>query len=354
MVDFHGWEMPIRYDQIPAEHLKVRESAGLFDLGHMGRLELRGPDTVSWVDHLVTSDIASLEVGGARYGLVCAPDGGIIDDVIAYRLPDRIFLVVNASNRETVVRWFEEHREGRDAKLADRTLEMAMVSIQGPRAVEVVAPLIEDLPTSLEEMPYYRIAPARVLGEDSLVATTGYTGEHGVEIYAPGDLAIGLWDGILQSGGELVAPIGLGARDTLRVEAGMPLYGNEIDRDVNPFEAGLGFAVALEKGAAFVGRDALARVRDEGPRRKLVGLRIESRKIARSGMTLSQGGRDIGKVTSGIPSPSLGVPIALALIDADVRQADGIEVDIRGTRFPAVPEPLPFVSRTRKKRKRAL
>jgi aminomethyltransferase len=358
LVDFHGWEMPIRYGEIPAEHRQVRESAGLFDLCHMGRLEVDGPEAVVWIDGLVTLDVAALDPGRARYGLVCDDGGGIIDDIIVYRpgggSDARLFIVVNASNRAAVIQWFEEHRQGRGARLRDRTFELGMIAVQGPKAAEIVAPLVSRAELPIESLPYYRIIDATVAGAPARMASTGYTGERGYEIYADVAAMPRLWDALLAAGGGRIAPIGLGARDTLRVEAGMPLYGNEIDRGVNPFEAGLGFAVKLDKAAPFVGQAALRAVRDHGPRRKLIGLRIDSRKVARGGMEVYQGERRIGAVTSGIPSPSLGYPIALALIEAGVGDPAGIAVDIRGSRFPAIPEPLPFVSRTRKRGERAL
>ena len=353
IVDFHGWDMPIRYDQIPAEHQQVREMAGVFDLCHMGRLEITGVDALSWVDHVVTSDLSTLADGDAKYGLICDSHGQVVDDVIAYKLPDRVFLVVNASNRDTVIAWLDEHKEGRDATLSDRTAAIGMIAVQGPRAIEALAPVIESSEAPLDTLPYYKISTAQIAGETCLVATTGYTGEHGFEVYISTDATPALWERLLATS-DLTTPIGLGARDTLRIEAGMPLYGNELSLEINPFEAGLRFAVKLDKPEPFVGRDALARIRESGTERKLVGFRIDSRKIARQGMPLFQEGRQIGIVTSGIPSPSLGVPIALALIERDVDNPSGIEVEIRGTRFGATPEPLPFASSTRKKSKRAL
>ncbi len=354
MVDFHGWEMPIRYTQIPQEHQKVRLSAGLFDLCHMGRLEFSGPGAEEWVQSVVTTDVSRIEIGHARYSLICDPNGGIIDDIIIYRLPKSLFLVVNASNRDTVKPWFEEHKGGRDAELTDRSEELGMLSIQGPQYVRILTPLVEWTEHALGKLPYYHIMKAKILGKRAFLATTGYTGENGFEIYLPSEAAPEFWDKLLETGNGLVAPIGLGARDTLRVEAGMPLYGNELTRETNPFEAGLGFAVKLQKPIPFIGQEALARLGAEGPKRKLVGLRIFSKKVARQGMPIYNGEPAVGIVTSGIPSPTLGFPIAMGYVDKNTQVSDNLEVDVRGTRVQARLEPLPFFSRTRHKAAHAL
>ena len=354
LVDFHGWEMPLRYGQIPEEHRKVREAAGLFDLGHMGRLEIRGRDADEWVQHLVTLDVSTIPEGGARYGLICNRDGGIIDDLIVYRLPDRLFLVVNAGNRERVLAWFEQHRADREAELIDRSKETAMIAVQGPAAEDLVPSLIESSDRDVASLPYYRIARVSLFGEPALVATTGYTGERGYEIYLDAKRGPELWQTLLDRAGDALWPIGLGARDTLRVEAGMPLYGNELTEDTNPYEAGLGAVVKLNKATDFVGRDALTSVRESGATRKLIGLRVESRRVARQGAALVQNDREVGVVTSGIPSPTLGYPVAMAYVSSDLSDPRGLEVDLQGKRIPVRPEALPFYSRTRKKAARAL
>ena len=358
MVDFQGWDMPVRYSQIPAEHCHVRESAGLFDLCHMGRLDFTGSDAERWIDQLVTVDVSRIPVGKARYGFLCNPDGGVIDDLIAYRLEDRIFLVVNAGNRQRVVEWFEQHRDDAadksNATLVDVSDSMAMVSIQGPRSAEIASRVIHDVDGALAELPYYHITSASFGGQPARIATTGYTGEHGFEIFVPNELAETLWTTLQDAGGDAVQPIGLGARDTLRIEAGMPLYGHELSETINPYEAGLGPVVKLDKATPFVGREALADIRERGAARKLVGLRVQSKRIARQGMTVLQNGAPVGEITSGIPSPTLGYPVAMALVDARTTSGDNLEVDVRGTRVPVVPESLPFYSTVRKKAVKAL
>jgi aminomethyltransferase len=356
MVDFHGWEMPIRYGQIPAEHQKVRLSAGLFDLCHMGRLEVSGRDASRWLQGLITNDLEAMVPAEARYSLITNEEGGILDDVIVYRLESSVLLVVNASNREKVLAWMESRRPpGIDAALVDRTREWAMVSVQGPQSVRILTPLVRltDL-SGWDLFDYYRISKAEALGRPVMISRTGYTGEDGFEIYHPAELAPALWGAILEAGGARIGPIGLGARDTLRLEAGMPLYGNELDESTNPFEARLGFAVKLKKSTPFVGQQALQGIQDRGIARRLVGFRVDSRKVARQGMPILRGEETVGKVTSGIPSPTLGFPIALGYLDSRVTEPEGLLVDIRGARSRVIPEPLPFFSRTRRRGDRAL
>ncbi len=356
MVDFHGWEMPIRYGQIPLEHQKVRLSAGLFDLCHMGRLEFSGPDAVRWVQSVVTNDVEAMKPGDARYSLMTNDAGGILDDLIIYRLESSLLVVCNASNREKVIAWMESHRPpGLEAALADHTFEQAMISVQGPQSVRILTPLLRLTDVGgWDLLDYYHISRAEALGREVLLARTGYTGEDGFEIYYPAAVAQDLWDAILEAGGARISPIGLGARDTLRLEAGMPLYGNDIDESHNPYEAGLGFAVKLKKATPFVGQAALAAVKEHGVARRLIGFRVDSRKVARQGMPVLHGEEKVGWVTSGIPSPTLGFPIALGYLDSKVVDPEGLMVDIRGSRARIIPEPMPFFSRTRQRSDHAL
>jgi aminomethyltransferase len=356
MVDFHGWEMPIRYEQIPVEHQKVRLSAGLFDLCHMGRLEVTGRDAIPWIQSVITNDLEAMEAGDARYSLVVNEEGGILDDIIVYRLESSVLLVVNASNRERMVAWFEAHRPpGAEATLADRTREWAMTSIQGPQSVRILTPLIQlvDL-GGWDLFDYYHIARGEALGKPVLISRTGYTGEDGFEIYHPAEMALELWTAMLEAGGARIAPIGLGARDTLRLEAGMPLYGNELNEQVNPFEARVEFAVKLKKTAPFTGQPALQAIKERGVEKRLVGFRIDSRKVARQSMPVFHGEERVGSITSGIPSPTLGFPIAMGYLDSKVVAPENLWVDIRGSRARIIPEPLPFFSRTRRRSDRAL
>ncbi len=368
MVDFHGWEMPIRYGSIPAEHTRVRESAGLFDLCHMGRLEFRGSGSEVWLQRVLTCDVSTMAPGRARYGLICNDHGRPIDDAIVYRLreearlPGEWLLVVNASNRLPVIDWLAEHKPaGADASLVDRTEDWAMIAVQGPESAKIVAALVERPAESWEKLRYYQItsgefSPGKGAPERVRVARTGYTGEDGFEVYVDRELATAFWSRALEIGGERIGPTGLGARDTLRLEAGMPLYGNEIDASIHPFEAGLGFAVALDKGE-FVGREALRALKDEGNKRNLRGFRVESRRIARQGMKIFRGENEVGFVTSGAPSPTLGCPIALGYLQGAVEEAPAEEsvargaltVDLRGRRESLTLVELPFFSRTRKK-----
>ena len=359
MVDFQGWDMPVRYSQIPVEHQQVRESAGLFDLCHMGRLDFSGADAEDWVNRLITADLTAIPPGRARYGFLCNPQGGVIDDLIVYRLEDRIFLVVNAGNRERVVSWFEEQRKELDAQLVDRSEDLAMVAIQGPDAAEILTRVVKASETPIAELPYYHITNAQLSLQNATtaparIATTGYTGEPGFEVFLDVQLAEDLWETLQEAGGDAVTAVGLGARDTLRVEAGMPLYGHELSEEINPYEAGLGPVVKLGKKTSFIGDESLRRIRDQGPARKLIGLRVDSKRIARQGMAILQNDKVVGEVTSGIPSPTLGYPIAMALVDKSVEAPENLEVDVRGKRVPVIPESLPFYSSVRKKTAKVL
>jgi len=351
LVDFNGWEMPIRYGSIPEEHLKVRLSAGLFDLCHMGRLEITGRQASEWVGRVTTGDIDALKPGAARYTLVTNDAGTIIDDAIVYKLPASLLVVVNASNRATVVEWMEAHRGSLDAKLIDRSREIAMVAVQGPLSTHILRDAVEKLDSDWDGMKYYSIAAARVLGKDAWIARTGYTGEDGFEVYLDAEDAPVLWSRLLEVGGNRIGAIGLGARDTLRLEAGMPLYGHELDTTTDPFEAGLGFAVKLEKKVEFVGQASLRSRREKGPGRKLTGFRVESRRVARQGMNILKDREVVGVVTSGAPSPTLGHPIAMGYLKSSVTEQDCslLKVDIRGNLEALAVVSLPFYSRTRGK-----
>jgi len=346
LVEFGGWEMPVQYEGIVAEHRLVREAAGLFDLQHMGRLRLRGPDRTAALDRLVTNDVAKTKPGRAKYTLITDDDGRAIDDGIFYVLPEAIVLVVNASNREAVLEWLRPRLEG-DVVLDDETERWAMVAVQGPRSPEIVDPLVD---RDLSKLRYYRSQGAMLLGEPCLVARTGYTGETGYELVFDATQAEWVWDALLAAGAPHgLKPCGLGARDTLRLEAGMALYGHELDRETNPLEAGLDFAVKLD-AADFHGRDALRKVQEAGPAKRLVGFDVQSGRIARQGAAVLKDGEAVGAVTSGTKSPTLGKVIALAYVSAAAAGAtDGWEVEVSGKRYPLQPTEVPFYSRTRKK-----
>jgi len=351
LTDFAGWLMPLRYGSELAEHRAVRAAAGLFDLSHMGEITVTGPDAAAALDYALVGDLSALAPGRARYTMICAPDGGVLDDLIVYRLAGDEFLVVaNAANTAAVHAALAERAAGRGALVADETAEYALIAVQGPRAAGILAPLTS---AELASVRYYAGQPAEVAGCAVLLARTGYTGEDGFELFArPGD-AERLWAALTEAGsGAGLVPAGLAARDTLRLEAGMPLYGNELGPDVTPFDAGLGRVVKFGKPGDFVGRSALAERAQAAPRRALAGLTVQSRRVPRHGHQVLWDGRACGTVTSGAPSPTLGLPIAMAYLDPAVaRQADGgdgqgrLAVDIRGSAEPAILVPLPFYRR---------
>jgi aminomethyltransferase len=352
MTEFAGWLMPLRYGSEIAEHRAVRSAAGLFDLSHMGEIAVSGPGAAAALDYALTGQPSGLKLGRARYTMICAPDGGVLDDLIVYRLADTEFLVVaNAANTAVVAAALRERAAGYQAQVDDRTDDYALIAIQGPHAARILAPLTG---IDLGQVRYYAGQRAVVAGRDVLLARTGYTGEDGFELFtSPGD-AEPLWLTLTAAGeaGGLV-PAGLAARDTLRLEAGMPLYGNELGTEVTPFEAGLGRVVVLDKPGDFVGRAALAERAQAAPQRILVGLTLGSRRVPRHGYPVLWDGQPHGTVTSGAPSPTLGVPIAMAYLDPGPAQlaaedADArLAVDIRGRAEPARLTGLPFYHRPR-------
>ena len=352
MTEFAGWLMPLRYGSELAEHRAVRSAAGLFDLSHMGEISVSGPGAAAALDYALTGQPSALKPGRARYTMICAPDGGVLDDLIVYRLADTEFLVVaNAANTAVVATTLRERAAGHEAQVDDRTDDYALIAIQGPHAARILAPLTD---IGLDQVRYYAGQRAVVAGRDALLARTGYTGEDGFELFtSPGD-AEPLWLALTAEGeADGLVPAGLAARDTLRLEAGMPLYGNELGREMTPFDAGLGRVVVLDKPGDFVGRAALAERAQAAPQRVLVGLTVGSRRVPRHGYPVLWDGQPHGTVTSGAPSPTLGVPIAMAYLepgpaqlaaeDADARLA----VDIRGRAEPARLTGLPFYHRPR-------
>jgi aminomethyltransferase len=348
LIDFAGWEMPVQYSGILDEHRAVRERVGLFDLSHMGEVWISGPGAGTGLAAALVTDPPRLALGRAHYSMICAPDGGIIDDLIVYRVADDRFMVVpNASNRETVVAELRARLAGHDAALDDASLRTSLVAVQGPRAADLLQPLTD---VELAGLKYYAIAEGHACGKAALIARTGYTGEDGFELFLDWDDALPVWDALLEAGQRFeILPCGLGARDTLRLEAGMPLYGNELDRDTNPYEAGLGRVVKLDKEGDFVGRAALQRVAADGPAKQLVGMTLDGRQIARHGYPLFESGEEpeVGIVTSGAPSPTLGRPIAMGYVPpADAAVGNMVEVAIRASRAPAQIVPMPFYKRS--------
>jgi aminomethyltransferase len=347
MTDFAGWLMPLRYGSETSEHLAVRSSAGLFDLSHMGEIAVSGPSAAEALDYALTGWISRLKVGQARYTMICAPDGGIIDDLVVYRLAEARFLVIaNASNAAVVLAELQERCAAAGAEVTDDTDRTALVAIQGPNAPAILSQ-VTTLP--LAGMKYYSGAHGEVDGVPAWVARTGYTGEDGFEVFCPDDGAERVWGALAKAGGTDVVPAGLAARDTLRLEAGMPLYGNELGRDMSPYEAGLGKVVRLDKPGDFVGRPALASAATAAeagtvPGRELIGLTARSRRIPRHGYPVLSDGARVGTVTSGAPSPTLAVPIAMAFVE---RGANGpFFIDVRGRLEPADRTQLPFYRRS--------
>jgi aminomethyltransferase len=345
LIEFSGWRMPVQYSGILDEHRAVRERCGLFDLSHMGELFVDGPDAGAALAAALVTNPPALAVGRAHYSMICAADGGIIDDLIVYRLGEQSFLVVaNAGNAAVVSDALAERLEGWAAVLDDRSLAMGLVALQGPRSLDALRPLTD---VDLAALHYYAIADGQVAGIPALVARTGYTGEDGFEVFVDSARAGELWDALLEvTRAHDGVPVGLGARDTLRLEAGMPLYGNELDRTTTPYDAGLGRVVKLDKPGDFVGRAALEKVARDGPARRLVGLVVEGRGIARHGYPVHVGERLTGTVTSGTQSPTLGVPVAMAYVaPADAAAGTVVDIEIRSARVPAKVVELPFYRR---------
>ena len=352
MVEFGGWEMPVQYTSIVEEHHAVRKAVGLFDISHMGRLSFRGADAVNLLNHLLTCQVDNLVDGQIRYGLVCNAMGGIRDDVLVNRIDAKSFmLVVNASNREKIVDWISQQtgvttaNGGRfDVTIEDQTRDTAMLAVQGPAALSLVKNVTH---VDLTTMRYYTGRAIEIDAQPAFVSRTGYTGEDGFELIVPNAIAVKLWEALIVSGQPLgLKPCGLGCRDTLRLEAAMPLYGHELSENVDPITAGLGFAVKCEK-ADFIGRDALLKIKDQPGRPVRVGLKLGSRRIAREHSEVFAGSDRIGEVSSGTFSPTLEQSIAMAYV-MKPHSATGtsVEVDIRGKREPAEVVPLPFYKRS--------
>ncbi|HJP71302.1 MAG TPA: glycine cleavage system aminomethyltransferase GcvT [Candidatus Limnocylindria bacterium] len=348
MVPFAGYEMPVQYESIIEEHRTVRNAVGVFDLSHMGELDVRGEDAVAFLRNAVVSDPGAMSIGQAQYSMLCDDGGGIIDDLIIYRRDEQRFMVVcNASNRFAVIEQLMTLLEDGDltAEVEDRSDATGLVAPQGPRAAAVLARLTD---LDVDQIANYHFAEGDVAGIACTVARTGYTGEDGFELFCDASHTRELWEAVAAAGaGDGIRPCGLGARDTLRLEAGMPLYGNELGRDTNPFEVNLGRVVKLDKGD-FVGRQALQAVADAGARRKLIGLQMIDNAIPRAGYEVLADGDAVGRVTSGTLSPTLGTKIAMALVPAD-RAGIGNEFEVVVRERPQRAEQvkLPFYRRPR-------
>ncbi|KQR03696.1 glycine cleavage system protein T [Arthrobacter sp. Leaf141] len=360
--DFGGWQMPLKYSSELAEHHAVRNGAGLFDLSHMGEVEITGPEAAQFLDYAVVGKISAMPVGKAKYSLICAEDGGIIDDLIIYRRPQAadgtdVFLVVpNAGNADVVAAALAERAEGFDAIVKDASAETSLIAVQGPKAQDILLRLV---PAAQHEavtgLKYYAGVDVTFLvggaGLDLLLARTGYTGEDGFEIFVANSDAAGLWQALMAVAepGELT-PAGLACRDSLRLEAGMPLYGNELSRQADPFAAGLGPVVALSKEGDFVGKAALAARKEAGAGstsgRRLVGLKGLGRRAGRAHYPVLKDSVVVGEVTSGQPSPTLGFPVAMAYVDvAHAAPGTALDIDLRGKAEPFEVVALPFYKR---------
>ncbi|NRQ35238.1 glycine cleavage system aminomethyltransferase GcvT [Nonomuraea sp. NN258] len=344
LTDFAGWLMPLRYGSESAEHNAVRTAAGLFDLSHMGEIFLTGPQAADALDYALVGHLSALAPGRARYTMIVNERGGVLDDLIVYRLADEEFMVVaNASNYQKVAAELTERAKSYDAVVEDRSDQYALIAVQGPRAQEILATLTDaDLPG----LKYYAGLPGVVDGRQALIARTGYTGEDGFELFVANQDAVPLWHALMAAGEPHgIVPAGLSSRDTLRLEAGMPLYGNELSVELTPFDAGLGRVVKFDKPGDFVGRAALEAVKDDQPRRRLVGLVARNRRVPRHGFPVTKDGAVVGEVTSGAPSQTLGKPIAMAYVDTGVNE--GLAVDIRGSHEPMDLVELPFYRRNK-------
>lgn len=347
MVAFGGWSMPVQYSSIVTEHQATRQAAGLFDISHMGRLRFDGVGAAEFLDRLVTRDVGRQPQGRVRYGLLTNDAGGILDDVLVYRLADGAgqaycLMVVNASNRPKILDWLRPRlADAHDVYFTDATHDWAMIAVQGPRALELTQPLVA---TALSELKYYHASEASISGHGGIVSRTGYTGEDGCELIVGSGSVAAVWQELVAAG---ATPAGLGARDTLRLEAAMPLYGHELSEAIDPFQAGLAFAVDLQ-GRQFPGRDALARLKQatDDARPCRIGLELSGKRVPREGYAVLAAGECVGEVTSGTFSPTLQRPIAMAYVEQRAATpGTAVEIDVRGQTEPARVVKLPFYSR---------
>ena len=364
--DFGGWDMPLKYTSELDEHRAVREAVGVFDLSHMGEVWVRGPQAAEFLDYALISKLSAVKVGKAKYSMICTESGGIIDDLISYRIEENTYLVVpNAGNIDNVVSALQERAGAFDVDVEDKSSKTSMIAVHGPKAAEAMVEIVENVVDAPEAsgagstvneaiagLGYYAAFEGIVAGQPVLVARTGYTGEDGFEIIVNNDAAQDVWDKALAEATRLGGlPCGLACRDTLRLEAGMPLYGNELSLKLTPVDAGLGVLAATKSKDSFVGRDAIMAAKDKGTEQTLIGLSGEGRRAARGGYAVMAGDKKIGEVTSGALSPTLGHPVAMAYVSKSAvtsgAAAEGaeVEVDIRGKRLPFTVVALPFYSR---------
>jgi aminomethyltransferase len=335
LVEFGGWEMPIQYTSIIEEHQTVRSSVGIFDVSHMGEIEITGPNALDLVQKLITNDASTLKDYQVLYSPMCYESGGTVDDLLVYKLPDRFLLVVNAANTEKDFAWAQHNAKGFSATVKNASDDYGQIAIQGPKAEEFLQPFVE---SSLKDLRYYWATQAQMLSHTVLLSRTGYTGEDGFEIYAEPKVIVTLWDELVRAGAK---PIGLGARDTLRFEAGMPLYGHELDEKTTPVEAGLGWTVK-EKDSDYNGKKILLAQKRQGTAKKLVGLKMLEPGVPRQGYKIFADGREVGAVTSGMFAPTVNAFLAMGFVSSDILPTALIEVEIRGQRKRAQLTKLPF------------
>ncbi|MFI4874801.1 MAG: glycine cleavage system aminomethyltransferase GcvT [Blastopirellula sp. JB062] len=348
LVDFGGWSMPVQYSSIIDEHQATRNAVGLFDVSHMARFRFDGPGSGDFLDKLLTRKASSVPLGKIRYSLICNEQGGILDDVLIYNLGEGanqyFWLVVNAGNRQKIAEWIERRLPEDGVVFTDHTLETAMIAVQGPQAIDAVQPLCD---VAIRDLKYYAGALGTLCGETALISRTGYTGEDGVEVTVPAAAAATVWQKILDAAQPLGGlPCGLGARDTLRLEAAMPLYGHELSETIDPITAGLSFGVSFDHD--FIGKDRLEAARDQAASQVRVGFSCEGRRVPREHCAIFLGDQQVGEVTSGTFSPTLNQPIAMGYVAPSVAApGTAVEIDIRGKRINAAVASLPFYSRPR-------
>jgi aminomethyltransferase len=344
MIDFHGWQMPLHYTRVSEEVAATRQRVGLFDLSHMGRVQVRGADRVAFVDHVFTNHVAAMDEGQVIYGFVCNESGGVIDDITVYRQDDYLMLVVNAANRESVLSWIhDKSRDFGDIKIEDKTTSLSMFAVQGPRAIELVLQLSSQ---PLDRLRRYRFQLTRILGHKCLISRTGYTGEDGYEIYLGRAYAEQIWDALLRAA-EAVdgAPVGLAARDTLRLEAALPLHGQELSAQITPIEASLERFVAFEK-KGFIGRARLLDTTNSDIAMRLVCFEMVGKAVPRTGHSICHKDIECGRVTSGGFSPTLGKSIGMGYVEQALAQVgEAIQVRIRSQQRPALVVRRPFYKR---------
>ncbi|WP_342472593.1 glycine cleavage system aminomethyltransferase GcvT [Metasolibacillus sp. FSL H7-0170] len=346
-IDFGGWELPVQFSSIKDEHDAVRNRAGLFDVSHMGEIFVEGNDALAFLQKILSNDISKIAIGGAQYSAMCYESGGVVDDLLTYRLSENNYLLcVNAANIEKDFEWMLQHVEG-DVTIVNRSSEFAQIALQGPLAEEVLQTLTA---TDLKEIKYFKFQEnVEIAGHKVLVSRSGYTGEDGFELYGTPEAIIAQWHKILEAGKEQgVVPAGLGARDTLRFEAGLPLYGQELSKDISPLEAGIGFAIKLQKEPKFIGQEALIAQKEAGLTRKSVGLEMVGKGIPRHGYKVFKDGVEIGEVTTGTQSPLTKRNIGVALLNtAFTEVGTEIEIEVRGKLVPAVIVATPFYKRSK-------